>query len=318
MAAPLALILRPLGLGDFLTGIPAYRAIGRAFPRHRLVLCAPPELEPLVELVGPIAALHPTQPLAPLDAELHGADVAIDLHGRGPASQRILLAACPRHLIAFHNAEIAERAVGAEWRADEHEVLRWCRLLEHAGIAADPTELDLRLPASEIPPDLGDVTLLHPGAASEARRWPIDRWSAVARAEAAVGRRIIITGGASERPRALMIAQQAAIDRCDVRAGQTNLRELAGIVAAVGRVVSGDTGLAHLATALRTPSVVLFGPISPAHWGPPAERLIHHAIWAGKSGDPHGAVIDAGLLDITVEMVCAALRTLPDRFALAR
>jgi ADP-heptose:LPS heptosyltransferase len=301
-------------LGDFLTGVPAYRAIGRAFPEHRVVLAAPRELEPLVELVGAFAALHPTLPLAPLDAALQRADVAIDLHGRGPASHRILLAARPRRLIGFRNAEIPASADGAEWRADEHEVARWCRLLTHAGIAADPRELDLRLPAAELWPDLGDATLLHPGAASEARRWPADRWAAVARLEAAVGRRVILTGSASERPRALQIAQAAGLDRRDVVAGRTGLRELAGLVASVGRVVSGDTGLAHLATALRTPSVVLFGPISPAHWGPPADRLIHHALWLGRTGDPHGARIDPGLLDISVEMVCGAVRTLPDRF----
>ena len=45
-----------------------------------------------------------------------------------------------------------------------------------------------------------------------------------------------------------------------------DLLELTAVVAAAARVVCGDTGVAHLATALGTPSVVLFGPTSPARW----------------------------------------------------
>ena len=60
-------------------------------------------------------------------------------------------------------------------------------------------------------------------------------------------------------------------------------------------------------TALRTPSVVLFGPVSPALWGPPAERTWHRVLWTGTTGDPHGSFPDPGLLAITVDDVVAAL-----------
>jgi ADP-heptose:LPS heptosyltransferase len=95
-------------------------------------------------------------------------------------------------------------------------------------------------------------------------------------------------------------------------AGETDLADLARALAAVGRVVCGDTGVAHLATALGTPSVVLFGPVSPGEWGPPAERATHRALWAGHSGDPHADHPDSGLLRITVADVLAALETLPE------
>jgi ADP-heptose:LPS heptosyltransferase len=82
-------------------------------------------------------------------------------------------------------------------------------------------------------------------------------------------------------------------------------------VAAAACVVCGDTGVAHLATALRTPSVVLFGPTPPAAWGPPPERPWHRVLWAGGTGDPHADVPDAGLLAIEPADVLAALATLP-------
>jgi ADP-heptose:LPS heptosyltransferase len=101
------------------------------------------------------------------------------------------------------------------------------------------------------------------------------------------------------------------VPRGAVHAGQSGVLALGRLVAAADRVVCGDTGVAHLATALGTPSVVLFGPTSPALWGPPADRPWHRALWAGTSGDPHGQLPDPGLLAITVDQVLEALGDLP-------
>jgi ADP-heptose:LPS heptosyltransferase len=85
------------------------------------------------------------------------------------------------------------------------------------------------------------------------------------------------------------------------------------VVAAARVVVSGDTGVAHLATAYRRPSVVLFGPVSPALWGPPT-RPQHVVLWHGDgTGDPWGAGLDPALARITVEEVTRALDGLLDR-----
>ncbi len=304
-------VLRPLGLGDFLTGVPAYRAIARAFPEARRTLAAPSALAPLFPLVGDaLSDLAATAPLEPLADDLACADVAIDLHGRGTASHRVLLASRPRRFIGFAHPELPESASGARWTADEHEVARWCRMLTHAGIPADPADLDLRVPAPPADPTLRGVTIVHPGAASASRRWPADRFVAVIRHARARGLDVVVTGNLGEASEARAIAAAAGLAPDRVLAGRTDLAELAAIVCHARLLVSGDTGIAHLATGFRTPSVVLFGPIAPAAWGPPADRSIHRTLWRGRHGDPHGATLDPGLADITTTDVERAMDAL--------
>lgn len=289
------------------------RALADAFPDHRRVLAAPAALAPLVDLAGVVDALVDTAPLQALASCLHGADVAVNLHGRGPQSHRVLLATRPCCLIAFAHPREAASSPGPAWDPGEHEVRRWCRLLAASGIRADPSRVDLPAPDRLPPAGTPGATVVHPGAASGARRWPPERWAAVAAAEVAAGRRVVVTGSAAETVLAEEVAARAGLGGDAVLAGRTDLLDLAATVAAAGRVICGDTGVAHLATAFGTPSVVLFGPVPPSQWGPPPDRSQHVALWAGISGDPHAVRPDPGLLRITVADVCAALDRLPPR-----
>jgi ADP-heptose:LPS heptosyltransferase len=302
---PRLVVLRALGLGDFLTAVPALRALAAAFPGHRRILLAPAWLEPLAVLLdGAVDEIVDVEGRAAvpdaLPAAAHGAAVAVNLHGRGPQSTELLRATTPRRLVSFGLDG------GPAWRDGEHEVARWCRLLEASGIPADPRALDL-----DAPPGAArhGATVLHPGAAAPARRWPVDRWAAVARTERAAGRDVIVSAGPGEEIDAMSVAAAAGLLPASVRAGG-DLGALARLVAGAGRVACADTGVAHLATALRVPSVVLFGPTPPAEWGPPPDRAKHRVLWAGRRGDPNGPAPDPGLLRIEPEAVSAELATL--------
>jgi ADP-heptose:LPS heptosyltransferase len=287
-------VLRALGLGDFLTAVPALRALARAYPEHERILLAPAALRPLVALLD--GAVHDVvdtvglrEPPRSLPAVARGADVAVNLHGRGPESTALLRAGRPARLIAFGRQ--------AQWREDEHEVARWCRLLRANAIPADPDDLDLVAPRGPAPHP--GATVVHPGASAPARRWPAERWAAVARAAPGP---VIITAGPGEEALAHEVARRG---EAAVFAG--DLRDLATLVAGAARVLSADTGIAHLATALGTPSVVLYGPTSPARWGPPAGRPQHRALWTGRHGDPNGPTPDPGLLCIEPRHVLEAI-----------
>jgi len=311
--SPRLLALRALGLGDLLTAVPALRALAATFPDHRLELAAPAALVPLVELAGGGWHVIDTAPLATLGIELAAPDVAVNLHGRGPQSHRVLLDARPHRLIAFEHPDVPESRGGPAWRAGEHEVLRWCRMLEESGVPADPEALDVEPPRGPPTRATRGATLVHPGAASGGRRWPVERFAAVVGAELDAGRRVAVTGSHAERALATRVVTLAGLPPSANLAGSTDLRGLAAAVAGADRVVCGDTGVAHLATALGTPSVVLFGPTSPEEWGPPPSRSIHRVLWRGRRGDPHAAEPHPGLAEIGVEEVVAALDELPGR-----
>jgi ADP-heptose:LPS heptosyltransferase len=83
---------------------------------------------------------------------------------------------------------------------------------------------------------------------------------------------------------------------------------LAALTASARLVISGDTGMAHLASAYARPSVTLFGPVPPSEWGPPRHPR-HQVLWEGARGyhgDPHASRTDPALCAITVDAVCEA------------
>lgn len=289
---PVVLALRALGLGDLLCGLPALRGLRAAFPGHRLVLGAPPALAPLALAAGTVDAVLPAWPLRDLPAGTPPPAVAVNLHGRGPRSHLVLLRTRPDRLLAFGCAEAGVH--GPRWRAGEHEVARWCRMLAWHGVPADPSRRELTVPHD---PRHAGAVVVHPGAAAPARRWPARRFAAVAAALHREGRRVVVTGSAGERGLAEAVAELAGTGPGSVLAGRTTVMDLAAVVAGASAVVSGDTGVAHLAVATGTPTVTLFGPVPPWEWGPPADPR-HRVLWAGTRGDPHGAVPDAGLMSI--------------------
>jgi len=296
------LVLRALGLGDFLTAVPALRALRRAFPEQELVLAAPPVLGPLAALSAAVDRIHPTNGLDDFTAPAEPVDLAVNLHGRGPESHQALLSGAPAQLLAFGCPQIGY--AGPDWRDDEHEVERWCRLLhEGCSIAADRRDLLLDGP-SEASLAPGAV-VIHPGAAYPARRWPVDRFAEVARWAEGHGHQVVVTGSVAELPQAEAVRARAHLNYDAVLAGRTDLAELAALVAQARLVISGDTGIAHLASAYWTPSVVLFGPVAPALWGPPPSGP-HVALWHGEeaeAGDPWGDEPDPSLLLIEADEV---------------
>ncbi|MBY4209953.1 glycosyltransferase family 9 protein [Rhodococcus fascians] len=296
------LALRALGLGDFLTSVPALRALRAHYRDSHLSLATSEWLIPLVRLADCVDDVHVTRGLSPIDVE-SPIDVAVNLHGCGPQSIDVL-EATNADVLVTHAHPDRPKTPGTAWEPDLHEIDRWCRLLREHGIAAAPDDLALARPP--VPSAASGAVVVHPGAASRARRWPAERFASIARMLRQAGHDVVVTGDASETALAAEVTTTAGLPSPASMAGRLSLVDMAALVADARVVLCGDTGIAHLASAYGTPSVVLFGPTPPARWGPPASGP-HQVLWHGTTGDPHADVPHSGLTEISEFEVMAAV-----------
>ncbi len=168
--------------------------------------------------------------------------------------------------------------------------------LAHAGL---PVPSPAPLPRAGDP---GGPVALAPGAGDAARRWPVERWGALAAHLARRGRGVLVLGSAEDRAAAEEIVTIAGGGPVRSLCGEVSLEELPAVVAGSAVLVAADTGPLHLASVLGVPVVGLFG--AGAHAGDTGP---------GSTGD---AVIQAlpaargPMEEIPVEAVRAAVDAL--------
>jgi heptosyltransferase-2 len=174
-----------------------------------------------------------------------------------------------------------------EWRFGLLNDLRWGerkrpRMVDQCAALALPADEpqpeqwplpELRVPAAEIAAwreRLGlartrPVVTLAPGAVGPSKRWPGASYAELARSLVAQNCDVWIVGGPSEASLARLIRDQAPESR-DLTG--TDLRNAALALGASDVAISNDSGLLHVAAALGTPTIGIFGPTSPWHWAP--------------------------------------------------
>jgi lipopolysaccharide heptosyltransferase II len=117
------------------------------------------------------------------------------------------------------------------------------------------------------------LVILNPGAAyGPAKRWPADRFAALGRLfQSRAGADILLVGSAGEKDIAAAVA--AGLERPALSfAGRTSLRELVALIGLGRLFVTNDTGPMHIADALGTPILAIFGPTEPVATGPVRSR----------------------------------------------
>ena len=296
-------VLRGGGLGDLMFALPAVAALKAAYPQASLTLLGTPiHAELLSQTEGPVdeTVILPfsegVRPGAEDEGELteffaamqaRNFDLAVQLHGGGRYSNPFLLRLGARHTVGTRTPDAARLERTVPYLYYQHEPLR---ALEVAGFAgAPPLELEARLralpefsqqlaPRLHTPPHAPDARgtlVIHPGATDPRRRWPAERFAAVAQQAADDGFRVLVIGDHSEKELAEAVVElavgrvraagQAAgngghgtASQVESLAGKLSLGELAALLADCSVMVANDSGPRHLAQALGTPTVGVF------------------------------------------------------------
>lgn len=315
------LIVRLSSLGDVVHTVPAVVALRRGLPDAKLAWVVEAPYREIVELCAPVDAVvvsrtrrwarllqSPTAWAASRrflrDLRQHGRGaVALDFQGL-IKSAAIARASGAAARLGFDRNAIREplalpflnRRVAVD--PSMHVVDQNCALALAAGAAGGPADFSS---FSALPGDpqgrfveFRGAVLLHPGAGQARKLWPEERFVAIARNLLRRGARVAVVWGPGEHERAAGIAAVSGA----ALVPDSNLRELAALLAGARLVISGDSGPLHLAAALGAPVVGLYGPTRVARNGPYGQ--LDHCVSAPENA--MGALTVA-MVDAMIERV---------------
>jgi heptosyltransferase I len=327
-------------MGDILHALPAVTALRQTHPsweigwvvepRWRALLaaagasCRGPAM-PLVDRLHPAStrdwrdkpfSLNTLNGIMALRRELRAADyeAVIDLQGAIRSAIIGRMAGCPR---LIGEAEPRERA--ARWLFTEPVATHGAHVIEQdvevaSQIAAD--ELETIQPKLPIDPESeawcndllrasGDrpAALINPGAGWGAKRWPVERYAAVACGLTARGFRVLVNAGPGEEQMADVIVKEVSGAAIPLA---TSLDRLIALTRRIALCVAGDTGPLHLACALGRPVVGIYGPTDPSRNGPFGTRFRVLRSPESRRDHTRRPEPEAGLLTITPDQVLNA------------
>ena len=281
------LIVRLGALGDVVHAIPAAAALRTAFPDARLHWLVEAKHRAILDLVTVLDAV------VTVDARTIGGwidaikrlrqtryDVALDFQGLMKSAVFARASGAPRvaGFSIWHLREKAARPLYSETgRAPdeerEHVIRKNLHLLRVLGVESTAVEFPLAHAASPaaaaVDRDLEGqrFAMINPGAAWPNKRWPAQRFGAIAAYLREVrGLPSIVLWGPAEHD--LAAAVVAASHGAARVAPATEIADLVALSRRAAVVLSGDTGPLHIAAAVGTPAVSLYGPTDPLRNGP--------------------------------------------------
>ena len=282
------LIVKLGALGDVVHAIPVAAALRRAFPSARIDWLVSPKHREILDLVPVIdrrLAVNDARMISAIrELRGHRYDVAIDLQGL-IKSAALARASGAARVVGFTSRYARERLAswfytdaydpggGGMYHIDEHHVVYTnLGVLESLGIKAGPPEfpidrVDSALAASVAESTGGRYAILNPGAAWPNKRWMPARFGALAaEMRARHGLTSVVTWGPGEDAIARDVVERSS--GAAVLSPKTTIADVVALARGASIYVSGDTGPAHIAMAVGTPIVGIYGPTRATRNGP--------------------------------------------------
>ncbi len=327
-------------MGDMVCAIPALRALRGAYPEGRMVLVTSPvngavvSHDPNLDAVMTFSQRMWRRPWALLrfvrELRAHDCELAFILGSVSfsVTSAVIALASGARWIVGPDSRpygwDISGHLFAVELPAsphlDRHAVAHNLAPLQAVGIDTgdrlprfDPDAAE-RARAASVMAELGlrdGFWSLHPGAGKRQNVWRADRFAAVAAKAAAAGRQVLILHGPADGPylQRLLAALAPAEDPNIRVAPDLEVGVCAALLQRSDRFLCNDTGIMHVAGAVGTPTLALFGPTDPRLWKPPAPQVV--ALRSPRrSADDRGDEF-GWMQNIAVEDVWRAWTSLP-------
>ncbi len=296
-------VFRALQIGDMLVVVPALRALRRAYPRAHITLIGLPWARDFVERFGYCDDLlefpgYPGLPECEPDtralADFYTAararrfDLALQMHGSGRLTNALVLELGAQAVTGFRPAEARAPSHFLPWQTHQSELRRYLDLMSAIGVPPQGEHLEFPVRPAEqheaaellkrhFPLAAAPYICLHAGARLPSRRWPAERFAAVADALARHGYTIVLTGAPEEAAVGIQVCEgmrRAAVNLI----GKTSLGAFAALVRAARLLICNDTSASHVAAATRTPSVVISSAADVARWRP-LDQSRHRVLW---------------------------------------
>jgi lipopolysaccharide heptosyltransferase II len=302
------LLLRLERIGDLLMALPAIAAVRELAPRARIDLVVGSWNEPIARLLDAVdhvelldapwlarggpAAAH-AELVRRARAWRRRYDLAINFEGDIRSHLLMWLSGTP-HRAGFEMAGGGPVLTDVEpYDPSRHVADNLLRLVERAfgrpAHSLPMREVRLAVPESArrnaealLPTSDKLLVGVNVGGGREIKQWEPARFGVVAaRLSAKYGARIVFTGAPGDGAvvSAALRAMPGAVDAIDLT-GRADLLALAAVIERCAVFVTGDTGPMHIAAAVGTPLVAIFGPSDPARWGPLARnaQIVHSSV----------------------------------------
>jgi heptosyltransferase-2 len=285
VSAPSRILVRaPNWVGDVVLSLPALRDLRRQFPAARLEVLARPWVGEIYGALGEVDAVIESRGFAADAAAVRGRfDLGVLLPNSFASAFTLWRAGIPerwgyatdaRGLLLTRSCRVSAQLRG------QSQVYYYRAMLEGLGLPAEgPPDASLACPeawatdGATLLGDAGPWIGVNPGAFyGTAKRWAPERFAAAAALVARrTGARVAIVGSASERPLGEEIAAQLGAP-ARVLCGDTTLAGLVGVLSRLSLLLTNDSGPMHLAAALGTPLVAVFGSTDWSGTAPFSER----------------------------------------------